>query len=147
MKTTEKGINLIKEFEGVKLTAYLCPAGVWTIGYGHTANVKKGNKIDIVQADIFLAEDIVPIEKFLNAKKLNINQNQFDALVSFIFNLGTGAFFGSTLYRKIVINPKDKTISDEFMKWTKAKVNGVLTTLPGLVKRRAAEAKLYFSNS
>jgi len=145
MNISQKGIYLIKEFEGVKLTAYLCPAGVWTIGYGHTRGVKKGDKIDIVQADIFLSEDIKPIERFLNSKKFNINQNQFDALVSFIFNLGASSFLGSTLHRKIALNPNDKTISAEFSKWVKARVNGVLTTLPGLVRRRAAEAKLYFS--
>ena len=145
MNTSQNGINLIKEFEGLKTDAYICPANVWTIGYGHTKGVKKGDKIDAKQAENFLKVDVISFEKYLNSKKLNLNQNQFDALVSFIFNLGSGAFETSTLFKKIKQNPNDKTIANEFAKWVNAKVNGKMQPLPGLVRRRAAESKLYFT--
>jgi lysozyme len=75
---------------------------------------------------------------------LNLNQNQFDSCLSFIYNVGIGAFTKSTLRKKILLNPNDPTIKDEFMKWNKATVGGKLTVLKGLTRRRTAEAELYF---
>ena len=101
MKITNEGINLIKKFEGLRLEAYLCPAGVWTIGYGHTKGVKKGDKITEETANMLLELDlndfIVGVQKLL---KKNINNNQFSALVSFAFNLGLANLKSSTLLKK-----------------------------------------------
>lgn len=140
MKTSQTGINLIKGFEGLELDAYLCPAKVWTIGYGHTKGVKQGQRITTNQADELLKEDLEVFENAVNVQSLNINQNQFDALVSFIYNLGIGAFNRSTLLKKIKENSNDPTIAYEFSRWNKANGN----VLSGLVKRRKAESTLYF---
>ena len=142
MKTSPKGIALIKEFEGLRLKAYLCPGGVWTIGYGHTAGVKPGMTITEEQAEQFLKEDMIVFEKAVNNQNLALNQNQFDALVSFIYNVGTGNFSSSTLLRKVRANPQDNSIMDEFLRWVYSKGR----VLPGLQRRRLAEMKLYFSN-
>ena len=142
MKTSPKGIALIKEFEGLRLKAYLCHGGVWTIGYGHTAGVKPGMTITEEQAEQFLKEDLIVFERAVNNQNLSINQNQFDALVSLIYNIGIGNFQKSTLLRKARVNPNDNSIMDEFLKWVYSKGR----VLPGLQRRRLAEMKLYFSN-
>ena len=142
MKTSPKGIALIKEFEGLRLKAYKCPGGVWTIGYGHTAGVKPGMVISEAQAEEYLMADLIAFEKHLNGLGLALNQNQFDALVSFIYNVGTGNFSSSTLLRKVRANPLDNSIMDEFLRWVYSKGR----VLPGLQRRRLAEMKLYFSN-
>ena len=142
MKTSPKGIALIKEFEGLRLRAYKCPGGVWTIGYGHTAGVKAGMVITEAQAEDFLKEDLFSCENAVNNQKLSINQNQFDALVSLIYNIGIGNFQKSTLLRKARVNPNDNSIMDEFLKWVYSKGR----VLPGLQRRRIREMKLYFSN-
>ena len=142
MKTSPKGIALIKEFEGLRLKAYLCPGGVWTIGYGHTAGVKPGMVITEAQAEEYLKADLIAFERYLNGLGLALNQNQFDALVSFIYNVGTGNFSSSTLLRKVRANPQDNSIMDEFLRWVYSKGR----VLPGLQRRRLAEMKLYFSN-
>lgn len=142
MNTSPKGIALIKEFEGLRLKAYLCPGGVWTIGYGHTAGVKPGMVISEVQAEEYLKADLIVFERYLNGLGLALNQNQFDALVSFIYNVGTGNFSRSTLLRKVRANPQDNSIMDEFLRWVYSKGRD----LPGLQRRRLAEMKLYFSN-
>ena len=142
MKTSLKGIALIKEFEGLRLKAYLCPGEVWTIGYGHTAGVKPGMVITEAQAEEYLKTDLIAFERYLNGLELTLNQNQFDALVSFIYNVGTGNFSSSTLLRKIRVNPQDNSIMDEFLRWVYSKGR----VLPGLQRRRLAEMKLYFSN-
>lgn len=144
MTTGSKGIALIKSFEGLYLKAYLCPAGVWTIGYGHTKGVQKGQTITALQADQFLGEDLKRFEKTVSGQNLKLTQNQFDALVSFTYNVGEGNFQSSTLLKKAKLNPADLSIRNEFAKWNKAKVNGVLTVLDGLTRRRTAEANLYF---
>ena len=142
MKITNEGINLIKKFEGLRLEAYLCPAGVWTIGYGHTKGVKKGQVITQLEADNLLKEDLSSFEKGVTSLiKSNINQNQFDSLVSFAFNLGLANLKSSTLLKKVNSNPNDKTIVDEFLKWIYAGGK----PLEGLKRRRQAEAYLYFS--
>jgi len=145
MTTSEKGLALIKNHEGCQLKAYKCPAGVWTIGYGHTKGVAQGMTITQEIADKLLVEDVKPIEKLLNGMKVNFRQSQFDALVSFIFNVGEGGFNGSTLKKKIVSGSADAVIAEEFHKWNKATVNGKKTVLPGLSKRRADEAALWLS--
>ena len=142
MKTSPKGIALIKEFEGLRLKAYKCPGGVWTIGYGHTAGVKPGMVISEAQAEEYLMADLIASEKYLNDLRLAINQNQFDALISFIYNVGTGNFSRSTLLRKVRANPQDNSIMDEFLRWVYSKGR----VLPSLQRRRLAEMKLYFSN-
>ena len=142
MKTSHKGIALIKEFEGLRLKAYKCPGGVWTIGYGHTAGVKPGMVISEAQAEEYLKADLIAFERYLNGLGLALNQNQFDALVSFIYNVGTGNFSSSTLLRKVRANPQDNSIMDEFLRWVYSKGR----VLPGLQHRRLAEMKLYFSN-
>ena len=142
MKTSPKGIALIKEFEGLRLKAYKCPGGVWTIGYGHTAGVKPGMVISEAQAEEYLKADLIAFERYLNGLGLALNQNQFDALVSFIYNVGTGNFSNSTLLRKVRANPQDNSIMDEFLRWVYSKGR----VLPGLQRRRLAEMKLYFSN-
>ena len=142
MKTSPKGITLIKEFEGLRLKAYLCPGGVWTIGYGHTAGVKPGMVISEAQAEEYLKADLIAFERYLNGLGLALNQNQFDALISFIYNVGTGNFSNSTLLRKVRANPQDNSIMDEFLRWVYSKGR----VLPGLQRRRLAEMKLYFSN-
>ena len=142
MKTSPKGIALIKEFEGLRLKAYKCPGGVWTIGYGHTAGVKSGMLISKAQAEEYLKADLIAFERYLNGLGLALNQNQFDALVSFIYNVGAGNFSNSTLLRKVRANPQENSIMDEFLRWVYSKGR----VLPGLQRRRLAEMKLYFSN-
>lgn len=147
MKLNTEGLSLIKKYERCKLTAYKCPAGVWTIGYGNTfyedgTKVKQGDKITQQRADE-LFKNIVekkfaePIRKLITSY---VTDNMFNAIVSFTYNLGIGNLKSSTLLKKVNANPNDKTIADEFAKWTKS--GGKV--LSGLVKRRKAEADLYF---
>jgi lysozyme len=147
-KVSKKGLDLIKKFEGLKLKPYLCSAGVPTIGYGNTLyeNGKKVSLKDSVitesRATELLSYSLKNLEQQVDSFcRDDINQNQFDALVSFAFNLGPYNLKSSTLLKKVNKNPKDPTIRDEFMRWTKA--GGKV--LKGLVERRKAEADLYFS--
>jgi lysozyme len=137
---------LIKKHEGRKLTAYLCPAQKWTIGYGNTYHldgtpVKKGDTITPEQADQYLEITVGRIKAGLKSFNLDLTPNQTDAVVSFIYNVGIGAFANSTLLKKMRVNPNDPTIRNEFMKWNKA--GGKV--LNGLVRRRTDEANLYFT--
>ncbi|MBQ0113427.1 MAG: lysozyme [Bacteroidales bacterium] len=141
MTINSKGIALIKSFESCKLKAYRCPAGVWTIGYGHTKGVKEGMVISQEDAEKFFDEDIKDFEKQLNSLQLAINQNQYDALMSFIYNVGVARLAKSTLLKKVKANPGDASIRQEFNKWVYSGAH----KLPGLQRRRAAEADLYFS--
>lgn len=147
-KTGVKGIDLIKSFEGFFPKPYNCPAGVPTIGYGTTrypSGVKvsmKDKAITQAQALDYLRYDLKRFELAVDALiRDDINQNQFDALVSFTYNLGEGNLKASTLAKKVNTNPKDASIAKEFEKWVNA--NG--KKLAGLVRRREAEAELYFS--
>ncbi len=147
-KLSQKGIELIKSFEGLSLKPYVCAGGINTIGYGNTyyTNGKKvslqDKPITIQQAEELLKHSLSTYEKAVDSFcRDDISQGQFDALVSFAYNLGTGALQKSTLIKKVNANPKDVTIADEFAKWNKA--NG--RVLVGLTRRRQAEAKLYFS--
>ena len=142
-----KALPIIKKFEGLRLTSYLCPSGLATIGYGATfyengSRVQLGEKITIDRADSLLLMQIKLFENEVKRTvKSTLNDNQLGALVSFCFNIGGGAFSRSTLARKANANPNDPTIRAEFMRWTR----GGGKVLPGLVKRREAEANLYFS--
>lgn len=147
-KVGKKGLDLIKKFEGLKLKPYLCSAGVPTIGYGNTL-YEDGRKVSMKDSVItesrateLLSYSLRNLEQQVDSFcRDDINQNQFDALVSFAFNLGPYNLKSSTLLKKVNKNPKDPTIRDEFMRWTKA--GGKV--LKGLVERRKAEADLYFS--
>jgi GH24 family phage-related lysozyme (muramidase) len=141
VKTSTVGINLIKEFEGCKLTAYKCPAGVWTIGIGTTKGVKAGQVITESQALDLLAKDLSTFEAAVTKLvKVEIRQPMFDALVSFAYNLGAGALGSSTLLKKL--NARDyKGAADEFLKWDKAGGR----QLAGLTRRRQAERKLFLT--
>lgn len=142
MKASINAYRMIKDFEILKLEAYRCPAGVLTIGYGHTKNVKAGDKITVQEADELLDDDVAECEHGIESLRLpNLTQNQYDALVSFVFNLGIGNLGMSTLRKKIALNPDDKTIKAEFMRWVHA--DGKV--LPGLIRRRDKEAQLYFT--
>lgn len=141
MKTSKNGLELIKAHEGLRLTAYTCPAGVWTIGYGHTSTARQGMTIMRARADQLLALDVVNAENEVNSLPVQLNQNQFDALVSLVFNIGNGNFRRSTARRLILANPNDRAIAPAIELWNKA--NG--DVLPGLVRRRKEEAELYFA--
>ena len=142
MKASVDAYELIKQFEGLRLKAYLCPAGIWTIGYGHTSGVSPNSFITIQEADEYLHRDVATIEMQLNKLNLILRQCQWDAIVSFVFNVGIGNFRSSTLLAKIRTNPDDNSIMDEFLRWVYA--NGKV--MKGLQKRRLAEMKLYFSD-
>lgn len=141
MITSQAGIYLIKQHEGLRLEAYRCPAGIYTIGYGHTAGVRRGDVIDERRAEQLLADDLKKFEAVVNRECPGINQNQFDALVSFTFNLGETNLRKSTLLKCVKANPNNPNIRTEFLRWNKSKGE----VLPGLIRRRKAEADLYFS--
>jgi len=138
MTTSPNGIALIKRFEGLRLKPYLCPAGIATVGYGHTYLVNINDPaITEEEADRLLAQDIKLYEKAVNEMvKVPINQNMFDSLISFAFNLGTGALRGSTLMKKL---NSGKPCAEEFDRW----IFAAGKALPGLVRRRAAERRLF----
>jgi lysozyme len=141
MRTGPQGIELIRHFEGCRFDAYLCPAGVWTIGYGHTADVKEGDSIDQEAAEAFLIEDLETFEQAVTRLvEVPLTQQQFDALVSWTFNLGAGNLAESTLLRKLN-NYQYVEVPEQMMRWVRA--GGKV--LDGLVRRRAAEAALFQS--
>jgi lysozyme len=146
-KTGKAGIEMIKAFEGFRGTPYKCSAGVPTIGYGATF-YPGGKKVTMADAAIteeqaveLLANMLVSFEKYVDSYCVDtITQNQFDALVSFAYNLGPANLKSSTLLKKVNANPNDESIKLEFLKWVKAGGK----TLKGLVRRREAESELYF---
>lgn len=144
---SDKGIEEIIQSEGLKLTAYLDTANVWTIGIGTTRylggkRVKAGDTITAKQAYEYFRFDSKGAAKDVDDLTVDtINQNQFDALVSFVYNLGRGSYQGSTLRKVINANPNDPKIRTELMKW----VNSGGKKTAGLVTRRKREADLYFS--
>lgn len=141
MKLSQRGLNFIKHFEGCKLKAYLDPAGITTIGYGNTRIARLDLEISRYQAETLLKEDISIKEAEINRLNLNLNQDQFDAIVSFVFNLGIGNLKRSTLYKLLQKNPNNFMIAFEFPKWRRA--NGKV--IPGLERRRKHEAQMYFT--
>ncbi|MGL4759262.1 MAG: lysozyme [Patescibacteria group bacterium] len=139
MKISQTGINLIEKFEGCKLETYKCSANVNTIGYGTTKNIVLGMKISLQQAEELLKKDLIYFENAVNKNvKIKLNQNQFDALVSFTYNLGEGNLKSSTLL-KLINSNKILEASKEFVRWNKA--NGKVLT--GLTRRREAERELF----
>jgi lysozyme len=144
MKTNRAGIELIKEFEGLRLTAYKCPAGVWTIGYGHTTSagppaVKSGMKITGEQASEILVADLVTYEAaVMKALTKSPTENQFSAMVSLCYNIGAGAFTSSTVVKKFNAGDAEGAAA-AFRMWKK----GGGKVLPGLVRRREAEIALF----
>lgn len=139
----QEAVDLVKHFEGLYLKAYLCPAGVPTIGYGHTAGISLGQTIDEAQADAFLAEDLGDAAASVDhLVTVAVNPQQRGALASFAFNLGAGALEDSTLLR--LLNQGDYAgAAGQFGLWVHSSVDGRKVVLQGLVKRRAAEAALF----
>lgn len=149
MNVSSNGINLIKSFEGFQSKPYLCPAGVPTIGYGTTL-YPTGKKVSLqdkpiseLQAVIYLNYDLQQFVQSVNSLvKSVINQNQFDALVDFAYNLGTNSLKNSTLLKLVNANPHNPAIANEFKKWINA--NG--KPVAGLIRRRQSECDLYFKS-
>lgn len=139
MEISNQGISLIKHFEGCKLSAYKDSVGIATIGYGHTKDVRMGMVITQATAEQYLKDDLQPIKKLLNGMGVNFKQNQFDALTSWIFNLGASKFNSSTLKKYIVANKSDIEIGDQIIRW----VNAGGKPLLGLKRRRIAEANMF----
>ena len=148
MRLSSKGLELIKKYEGLRLSPYLCPAGVPTIGYGATY-YPGGELVKMTDPDIpirYSQEILISmleryekgVQRYVQS---DINQNQFDALVSFSYNLGLGSLKRSTLLKKVNKDPLDKSIHCEFGRWVKAGKK----KLKGLIRRRAEEANLYFA--
>lgn len=134
---------LIKKYEGLKLETYRDPAGILTIGYGHTGGAAyEGNIITPGQAETFLFSDMAEAQKPLQTLADRLNENQLAALTSFIYNIGGGAFLRSTLYRAILDDDPEKA-ANEFLRWNKATINGRKVELRGLTRRREAEKKLF----
>jgi lysozyme len=148
MKLNQKGYELIKSFEGLSLKPYKCSAGVPTIGFGNTYYE---NNVKVQMSDVPItkqrAEDLLKISADRYALKVDnlvhkpLTQNQFNALVSFAYNVGSGALASSTLLKKVNVNPNDAMIAKEFLKWNK--VNKVANN--GLTTRRIKESALYFT--
>ncbi|WP_103327466.1 lysozyme [Bacteroidetes bacterium endosymbiont of Geopemphigus sp.] len=141
MKISDKGIDLICGFEDFRAKAYKCQAGVWTIGYGHTKGVKPGDHITMEGAVLLLKQDLKDAQAAIEAYiKVPLSQNQYDALSSFIFNLGVNNFKDSTLLKKLNVR-NYRRASKEFLQWNKVK--GEISE--DLTKRREAERKLFVS--
>ena len=136
MKISQNGINLIKKYEGCHLTAYQCPSGIWTIGYGHTVGVKEGMKIAQQQAEELLSQDLQKYEQYVELNcKFTLTQNQFDALVSFTYNCGVGNL------KTLIKDRTPEQIADAILLYNK----GGGKVLQGLVKRRKEEQALFLS--
>ena len=145
MKISEAGLSLIKSFEGCVLTAYLDAVGIWTVGYGHTGpSVHRGLTITQKLAEDILAQDVRRFELgVLNNVKVNLNQNEFDALVSFSFNVGVNALKNSTLLRLLNDGADRSIVAAEFLRWNK----GGDKVLEGLTRRRQAEKALFLQKT
>lgn len=152
---SKKGLEIIKNFEGLILHPYLDQVSVPTIGYG-TTHYENGKAVTMHDPSITKerAEQLLQFEANAKAyviaqslQKANValNQNQFDACVSLAYNIGVGGFLGSTVFKRVKANPNDPAIRDAFMMWVKGTKNGMKVTLPVLVTRRKEEADLYFS--
>lgn len=137
MKVSDVLIDKLKQFEGYRAKAYRCPAGVWTCGYGHTKGVTARTVCDKKKAEEWLRKDLEPIESFLSAvPEVTKTQGRFDACADFCFNLGTGAFKGSTLFKRIQKKESVSAIQTEFLKWVYARGR----QMEGLKTRRRWEA-------
>lgn len=142
-RVNEEGIALIKRWEGLRLQAYLCPAGVWTIGYGHTRTAREGMMIDEAAAEALLRSDLRDFERAVEELiDVPLTDHQFAALVSFAFNVGASAVARSTLRRRLNAGACED-VPEQLMRWTRAGGR----VLQGLVNRRAAEAGLWARGS
>lgn len=139
MNPSQVCLDLVKQFEGFRSDAYLCPAGVWTIGYGTTKGVKHGDTITEEEATKHLMDDVLTAAEAVNdLVDVDLSQNQYDALCSLIYNIGRGAFKTSTLLR--LLNANNYTgASQQFGRWIKADGKDI----PGLIRRRKAERELF----
>ena len=139
MNISQEGISLIKKFEGCEYNAYKCAADVLTIGYGHTKGVKEGDLITQQEAENLLAEDLKEFENYINDMvTVPLNQNQFDALVSWVFNLGPANLKASTMLKVINIGNYEN-VPEQIKRWNKA--GGKV--LDGLIRRREAESLMF----
>lgn len=139
------GLDLVKSCEGLKLDAYRCPAGVWTIGYGHTKGVQPNDRITEPEADKLLLQDLDGAgEQIEQLVRVPLTENQFSSLASFVFNVGASSLASSTLLKRLNSGDYD-AVPVELGKWVKATnpKTGEKVTLPGLVKRRSAEGQLW----
>lgn len=144
MHISDEGLELIKHFEGCELEAYKCAAGVWTIGYGHTKDIQEGDKWSQDKADFMLWRELEEeyeqhVHDFVHVP---LNQSQFDALVSWTYNLGPANLKASTMLKKLN-NGKYEEVPVQMARWNKATVNGKRTVLEGLTRRRKAEGQLF----
>ena len=148
MRPSPAAYELIKEFEGLRLHAYQDSAGVWTIGWGHTGKEVHGGKtISVYQALEYFELDIAKAAAAVNRRvTVALNQGQFDALVSFTFNLGEGRLAGSTLLKQLNLCDY-AAAANELLRWNKATVNGRKVALRGLTRRREAEKALFLSGT
>lgn len=142
MKTSDTGKSIIRTFEGLRIRSYKCPAGVWTVGYGHTNGVTANMVIDENTAERFLDEDLRGIEEYLNIQFPWLTQNKFDAMASFIFNVGLGAFKCSTLCTQLSRKASDMVICNQLFRW----VYAAGKPLVGLARRRVAEANRWMDD-
>ena len=139
MNISQEGLGLIKKFEGCELEAYVCAAGVWTIGYGSTKEVKEGDKISQEEADKLLLHEMDEYEGYITDNvTVDLKQNQFDSLVSWVFNLGPTNLKASTMLKVLNLG-NFEGVPEQMKRWNKA--NG--KTLDGLIRRREAEALLF----
>ena len=148
-RTTESGREIIKKEEGLRLSAYRDERGLWTIGYGHLirpeeeADLMLKGPISLAKAEQILTEDLKKAEDAIKSLvRKPINQNQFNALASFVFNIGTTAFAGSTLLRLLNVGDYEGAAA-EFPRWNKVTKDGVKVVSEGLTARRARERKLF----
>lgn len=143
MEISTKGTALIKSFEGYRSSAYRCPAGVWTIGYGTTRGVKPGDKVTKIEAERLLREDLIKFQACVTKSvHVPLTQGQYDALVCLTYNIGEGAFRGSTLL-KLLNQGRYEAACRQFDRWTRAGGR----VLRGLVRRRDAEQSLFRSGT
>lgn len=146
MKTSQNGIALIKKFEGLRLEAYKCAAGVWTCGYGSTNGVQEGDVWSESYAEERLEADLITFEEGVSDNvTAPINQDQFDALVAWSFNVGIGNLKTSTMLKVLNAGSYDD-VPAQMRRWNKATVNGEKVVLEGLVRRRKAESMLFEGN-
>lgn len=145
MRTSENGIALIRRWEGLELESYQDIAGVWTIGYGHTETAGPNQKISEREAEELLKRDLEPRERAVSdLTSVPLNQNEFDALVSFVYNVGANAYRNSTARKRL--NRGDRVGAAEALTWfNKATIGGVLREVTGLKRRRAAEQALFLT--
>lgn len=146
MTTSSKGINFIKANEDMEVQAYQDSARVWTIGIGHTGGVRKGQRITVDKALALFRSDLKTVENAINKYVTSsINQNQFDALSSFVFNEGVTAFKKSNLLQLVNKNPSNLAIKEEFERWKYITVGAQKIVKEALLNRRKREANLYFT--